>query len=601
MAIYHASLKSFSRGKGDSATAAAAYRAGLRIEDPRTGKVSDYTRRGGVVGWEMLAPKDAPDWCRDPARFFAESEKAESRANARVGRELEVSLPHELTADQRRELAHTIGQDMVNRWGVAALVAIHEPHGGQGDERNHHVHILLSARQVAADGLGQRAMAAFDERQGAGQDAVRALRERVAYLVNGALHDATLTARVSHLSLKEQARAHLLRGDYDMAAAVTRAPTVHEGKATTAARRQGHVLERARWNDATRLDNRTALDDYLKKAGREGRLMAEQQTRDDKTGAAVPPRRTLGKAAGRAGPVRHTQATVGPAVHVERAAATKAATAPDGVKKSKEQKAEEARTAGAQALMQKWLAAATRLSEIYLEDVRKAGMDDRRVGQVASQIYEKIQAMAEARARKDAGAEFRAQSAEWRQQRRHMRQVVHYGDEQRRLDARRQAHRKGVKKWGEAQAVLHERTVDERMTEWGHAHPEPGRLLHREQWLEWDKKRRAYLHVLENAEADRVKAEKAIMGDAQQRDAALDEQIIAERQAALEAKRRERWPVAADQEPQPKVPRFPQRQQGGAKPIPAATLAQAVKPRAVPPSPVPPLPPVPRRPRPPGT
>lgn len=36
MAIYHANLKNFSRGKGDSSLAAAAYRAGLDPMDTKT-------------------------------------------------------------------------------------------------------------------------------------------------------------------------------------------------------------------------------------------------------------------------------------------------------------------------------------------------------------------------------------------------------------------------------------------------------------------------------------------------------------------------------------------------------------------------------------
>ncbi|MCL1582875.1 hypothetical protein [Xanthomonas nasturtii] len=37
MAIYHATMKSFSRGNGDSSVAAAAYRAGFDLLDTSTG------------------------------------------------------------------------------------------------------------------------------------------------------------------------------------------------------------------------------------------------------------------------------------------------------------------------------------------------------------------------------------------------------------------------------------------------------------------------------------------------------------------------------------------------------------------------------------
>lgn len=55
MAIYHTRVKTFSRAKGHSAVAAAAYRAGLSLIDERTGARHDYSRRGGVV--------ESPGWC----------------------------------------------------------------------------------------------------------------------------------------------------------------------------------------------------------------------------------------------------------------------------------------------------------------------------------------------------------------------------------------------------------------------------------------------------------------------------------------------------------------------------------------------------------
>lgn len=49
MAIYHCSIKIISRGKGKSAVAAAAYRAGELIKNEYDGITHDYTRKGGVV------------------------------------------------------------------------------------------------------------------------------------------------------------------------------------------------------------------------------------------------------------------------------------------------------------------------------------------------------------------------------------------------------------------------------------------------------------------------------------------------------------------------------------------------------------------------
>jgi len=48
MAIYHLSVKTISRSSGRSATAAAAYRAGVVITDERTGECHDYSRKSEV-------------------------------------------------------------------------------------------------------------------------------------------------------------------------------------------------------------------------------------------------------------------------------------------------------------------------------------------------------------------------------------------------------------------------------------------------------------------------------------------------------------------------------------------------------------------------
>ena len=61
MGCYHFHLNQLSRGKGQSAIASAAYRAGAKLECTYYGEVSDYTRKGGVVLAEIHLPKQAPE------------------------------------------------------------------------------------------------------------------------------------------------------------------------------------------------------------------------------------------------------------------------------------------------------------------------------------------------------------------------------------------------------------------------------------------------------------------------------------------------------------------------------------------------------------
>jgi hypothetical protein len=94
MSIFHCSAKSISRATGRSATAAAAYRAGERITDDRTGEVHDYRRKKGVLHAQIFVPSGV----RVPSRsaLWNMAEAAENRKDAKVAREWEIALPSEL-------------------------------------------------------------------------------------------------------------------------------------------------------------------------------------------------------------------------------------------------------------------------------------------------------------------------------------------------------------------------------------------------------------------------------------------------------------------------------------------------------------------------
>src|SRR3546814_3041540 len=90
MASFHLAVKAIGRSAGRSATAAAAYRAGVEITDERTGLVHDYTRKQGVEHSELMLPTDAPEWAADRERLWKAAELAETRKNGTVAREYEI-------------------------------------------------------------------------------------------------------------------------------------------------------------------------------------------------------------------------------------------------------------------------------------------------------------------------------------------------------------------------------------------------------------------------------------------------------------------------------------------------------------------------------
>ena len=95
---YHCSVKPVSRSAGRSVVAAAAYRLGECLHDERYATVHDYTRRRGVECAFTVAPADAPEWAHNPEGLWNAAERAETRKNSTVAREVELALPSFLSA-----------------------------------------------------------------------------------------------------------------------------------------------------------------------------------------------------------------------------------------------------------------------------------------------------------------------------------------------------------------------------------------------------------------------------------------------------------------------------------------------------------------------
>ena len=220
MAIFHLQVNTVSRSAGRSATAAAAYRAGERIVDEQTGEIHDYTRKGGVEASALFAPADAPEWAADRTRLWNAAEAAERRKNSTVAREFVVALPAELSAEDRQALAFDLGRALVARHGVAVDVCIHAP-GNDGDERNHHAHILMTTRRMAREGLTEKTRELDNQRSGE----VDHWRAEWARLANAALERAGRAERIDHRTLEEQG--------------IERMPTTHQGPAVTDMLRKG--------------------------------------------------------------------------------------------------------------------------------------------------------------------------------------------------------------------------------------------------------------------------------------------------------------------------------------------------------------------------
>ena len=213
MAIFHMDIRPIKRSAGQQATGAAAYRAGEKIRDERTGDVHNHSRRKDVRHTEIFLPSKLeasnPAWARDRARLWNTAEAAEKQRNSRVAREYQVALPPELTPDQRLALARAFSRELADRYGVAVDLAIHDPKPGR-ESTNFHAHMLTTTREVTPTGLGAKtgldmhSVARAQRGLSSHSEEYSTLRERWATLTNQALREANVEARVDHRSLAAQ-------------------------------------------------------------------------------------------------------------------------------------------------------------------------------------------------------------------------------------------------------------------------------------------------------------------------------------------------------------------------------------------------------------
>ncbi|MDD3022096.1 MAG: MobQ family relaxase [Alphaproteobacteria bacterium] len=218
MAIYHCSLRVFSRAENHSAVAAAAYRSGQKLVDERTGTIHRYEKRHGVVNAFILMPLCAPERFHDRFVLWNASEEAETRKNSRVAREVIIALPYELNTQQRESLTRDMAAYLVEKYRVAVDVAIHSPCEGDGhDPRNHHAHLLFTTRELTPEGLGAKTRILDDKITGPQQ--IEIIREVWETLSNDAL------SRAGRSDVSIDRRTLEAQG-------IERIPQIHEGKAS---------------------------------------------------------------------------------------------------------------------------------------------------------------------------------------------------------------------------------------------------------------------------------------------------------------------------------------------------------------------------------
>lgn len=253
MATYHLRVKNDTKSGGGKVLAKrhADY---IFREDGKSH--ADYINREGAQSDRtdcIFKGSQLPKWAKgSPQKFFSAATRYEDKGNRRY-KEIELSLPNELTLEQNRKIVDRfITNHLANHYYV---YAIHEKKGELSGERTPHVHIMFSERLIddverinerpaykyfrrAAKPLKGEKIASFERRRlhGAPKDKkwhdknyLYEIREDFARIQNDVLKKNGFSIRVDHRSLAAQKEEAERNGDEFLAKVYKRVPEVHIG------------------------------------------------------------------------------------------------------------------------------------------------------------------------------------------------------------------------------------------------------------------------------------------------------------------------------------------------------------------------------------
>ena len=263
IALFHFHVTQIKRSAGQSAVAAAAYRAGEKLHSTYYGEDSDYTRKGGVICSEILLPSHAPSEYADRETLWNAVEKAERGKKAQLAYSFDIALQNEFSMQENIDLARQFLLDnFVNR-GMVADFAVHQPDKEDGGISNPHFHVMCPIRPIEPDGRWgnkQRREYVLDEHgervlDEAGNyvfnavpttdwgkpETLEAWRQSGAELCNAMFAEKNLDCRIDHRSFARQG--------------VDLIPTQHEGPTVRAMEAKGIRTDKGNLNRFIRKTN----------------------------------------------------------------------------------------------------------------------------------------------------------------------------------------------------------------------------------------------------------------------------------------------------------------------------------------------------------
>ena len=253
MATYHLRVKNDTQPSGTKVSAKRHADYILR-EDGKSHV--DYINREGAQGEKtdcVFKSSQLPKWAKGSAqKFFSAATRYESKGNRRY-KEIELSLPNELTLEQNREIVNKFIADHLSNHYYA--YAIHDKIGMLSGQRHPHVHIMFSERLIddvekmserpaykyfrrAARPLKGEQVASFERRREHGapkapkwhdKKYLCEMRADFARIQNEVLAKNGFSIRVDHRSLKAQQSEAAEHGNEFLAKVYRRMPESYIG------------------------------------------------------------------------------------------------------------------------------------------------------------------------------------------------------------------------------------------------------------------------------------------------------------------------------------------------------------------------------------
>ena len=214
MAIYHHTTRMIGRSQGGSPMKALAYITGIQLKDERTGEIWDFKDKS-VQDVQILLPENAPTWAREIQRLVLEDREfglqalsdlvnaAEKRVDAQVYREVEFSLPRELTYEQNKKLATEYVQDQFCGLGMLAIQSFHVETCEETGELNPHCHTFFLTRELV-EGDSSHGLSEKKNRDWNQKDVHEVWREQWAQYASFHLKMHGYDITLDHRSYKDQ-------------------------------------------------------------------------------------------------------------------------------------------------------------------------------------------------------------------------------------------------------------------------------------------------------------------------------------------------------------------------------------------------------------